>query len=128
MRRKKREKGYRNLKKLRLNILLSHTFITCLSHGSLSNICTEASELSLMASIKMRGRNLERTIRTFGPTSLSMIILAMREAVSSLTVGSCELQKSAASRSGHLHQEERGKGRDWRTFDPPHVPQAITPL
>ena len=58
----------------------------------LSNMCTLASALSLMASMKMTGRNLQRTIRTLGPTSLSVIILAMREAVSSRTVGFCELQ------------------------------------
>ena len=45
-----------------------------------------------MASMKMRGRNFERTILTRGPTSLSVIILAKSEAVSSLTVGFCELQ------------------------------------
>jgi len=56
-------------------------------------MCTEASELSLMASMKMSGRNLERAIQTLGPTSLSVIIFASREAVSSRTVGFWELQK-----------------------------------
>ena len=60
--------------------------------GLLSNMCTLASALSLMASMKTRGRNLASTIRTLGPTSLSVIIFANSEAVSSRTDGFCELQ------------------------------------
>lgn len=60
--------------------------------GLLSNMWTLASALSLMASMKTRGRNLASTILTFGPTSLSVIIFANSAAVSSRTDGFCELQ------------------------------------
>ena len=46
-----------------------------------------------MASMKIPGRNLERTILTFGPTSLSDNILAKSSAVFSLVVGLVALQK-----------------------------------
>lgn len=59
---------------------------------SLSNMCKLVSGLSFIASMKMTGRNLDSMIRTFGPTSLSVIILPNREAVSSRTEGSVELQ------------------------------------
>ena len=46
-----------------------------------------------MASMKILGRNLERMMRTLGPTSLSVIILPKSAAVSSRTEGTVELQK-----------------------------------
>ena len=58
----------------------------------LSNMVTDASGLSFMASMNISGRNLVRRIRTFGPTSLSVIILPNRAAVCSRTVGLVELQ------------------------------------
>ena len=68
---------------------------------------TLASGLSLMASMKMTGRNFMRTILTFGPTSLSVIILANRAAVSSRTVGFCELQNRSSRYIRAPAQEER---------------------
>ncbi len=53
----------------------------------LSNMMTAASALSLIASMKMYGRNFPKTILTRGPTNLSVIILANRLAVNSRTAG-----------------------------------------
>ena len=52
-----------------------------------SNICTLAEALSLMASIKMAGKNLDNTIFTLGPISLSDIILENSSADLSRTTG-----------------------------------------
>lgn len=58
----------------------------------LSNMVTDASGLSFMASMNINGRNLVSIIRTFGPTNLSAIILPSRAAVCSRTIGLVELQ------------------------------------
>ena len=61
-----------------------------------SNICTDASGLSLMASIKIEGRNFDNTIFTLGPISLSAIILANSSAVLMRTAGFIELQNKSS--------------------------------
>ena len=69
---------------------------------------TAASGLSLMASMKMRGRNLPSIIRTLGPTSLSVIILASKLAVCSRTEGLCELQNRLSRYSSAPEDTSRG--------------------
>ena len=59
---------------------------------SLSNMVTDASGFSFMASMNISGKNLVRRILTLGPTSLSVIILPSKAAVCSRTVGLVELQ------------------------------------
>ena len=61
-------------------------------YNSPSNMCTLASALSRMASIKMAGRNLAKTILTLGPMSLSDIIFENSSADRSRTVGFVPLQ------------------------------------
>lgn len=53
---------------------------------------TAASAESLIASMKMEGRNLLMMMRTLGPTSLSARILAHNSAVETLTAGLVALQ------------------------------------
>ena len=54
-------------------------------------MCTDASGLSLIASMKIMGRNFDSTIRTLGPTNLSAIIFENNSAVLALTLGLVEL-------------------------------------
>lgn len=64
-------------------------------HISPSNMCTLASALSRIASIKIAGRNLDKTILTLGPISLSDIILEKSSADLSRTVGFVPLQNKS---------------------------------